>query len=195
MLPDPAGSVASQGRSSPLSYRRRNRNPGVRLGPCPKPQQGQARLPGESPRKPSDTALFLTLLATGMSSHRKKKKTSFWLLWPPGCCQVPGTGLWLLAFMKMCPCENCHRPPKCRQTHKKADGNVANRSRGWVPSEASWGKLGSQDWCDSSALCLSLHSLENGKSFQMRHGRTRADFVCESLAACLTLVILRDPLG
>ena len=74
MLPDPAGSMASQGRSSPLSYRRRNRNPGVRLGPCPKPQQGQARLPGASPRKPSDTALFLTLLATGMSSHRKKKK-------------------------------------------------------------------------------------------------------------------------
>lgn len=72
---------------------------------------------------------------------------------------------------------------------------MANRSREWVPSEASRGKLGSQDCCDSSALCLSLHSLENGKSFQMHHGGTRADFVCESLAACLTLVILRDSLG
>ena len=63
-----------------------------------------------------------------------------------------------------------------RQTHKKADGNMAERSRGWVPSEASRGKLGSQDSCDSSALCLSVHSLENGKSFQMRHSGTRADF-------------------
>ena len=57
--------------------------PGLRLGPCPKAQQGQARLPGVSPRKPSDTVLLLTLLANGMSSHRKEKKRhpfGSWLL-------------------------------------------------------------------------------------------------------------------
>ena len=77
---------------------RETETPGLRLGPCPKAQQGQARLPGVSPRKPSDTVLFLTLLATGMSSHRKKKKKR-----PPfgfcghlaaAKCQAQDSGCW-----------------------------------------------------------------------------------------------------
>lgn len=50
---------------------------GVRLGPCPKPQQGQARFPGAGPRKPIDTALFLCWNWNEFPQEKKKKRSPF----------------------------------------------------------------------------------------------------------------------
>lgn len=93
-----------------------------RLGSCPRLQQGQARLPGETTRKPSDTALFLSLLATEMSSHRKRDRLSA----PVAARAMPSTRhrTLALAFMKMCPCENCHTHPRdlVKPTKQKEHG-------------------------------------------------------------------------
>lgn len=74
MLPGLAGSA---GQKFTLVLQMEKWKPVGRLGPCPRSQQGQARLPRETTRKPSDTALFLTVLATEMSSHRKRDPPAF----------------------------------------------------------------------------------------------------------------------
>lgn len=92
MLPGLAGSA---GQKFTLVLQMEKWKPLGRLGPCPRSQQGHARLPGETTRKPSDTALFLTVLAAEMSSHRKRDPPPLRLLWLRRPCQALGTGPWL----------------------------------------------------------------------------------------------------
>lgn len=148
-----------------------------RLGPCPRSQQGQARLPGVTTRKPRDTALFLTLLATETSSHRKEEPP-----WSPAAVRaLPSARHRTLPLAFMCPCENITHPQRPYQTHKTSE-SVANRVDGRSPLWQSWV---AKYCCDISALCLNVPFLENEKSFQTHDGKTRRVLVYGKHATCL----------
>lgn len=163
MLPGLAGSA---GQKFTLVLQMEKEKRLGRLGSCPRLQQGQARLPGETTRKPSDTAPFLTLLATEMSSHRKKDLLSA----PVAARAMPSTGhrTLALAFMKMGPCENCH-------THPRDLAKPTKQTRTWptevdgrsVPSGESWI---ARYCCDFSALDHNYPSLKTERVFRCMMG-------------------------
>lgn len=94
MLPEPAGSAASQGKSSPLFYRWRNRNPGVDW------------VPAQGPTRPGKVAKSNHQKAKGHSSvphsagnwneFPQEKRSPFGSCGHPGAAkyQAQDSGFW-----------------------------------------------------------------------------------------------------